>query len=101
MLGMRTRRFPVPMRPLVVVLLGVCLQGSAVPGFQAAQAQTFPRSAWTAIAHGKLTEAESAARAQPSGDVDAIAILGHLAIRKGQYDEAVKLLEPAASQSPV
>lgn len=41
------------------------------------------------------------ARARPAGDVDAAAVLGHLAIRQGRTDEAVKLLEPAASQSPV
>ena len=95
------RRFPVSLRPLAVVLLLVCLQGSGVPGFQASPVQSFPRSAWTAIAHGQLTEAEAAARAQPSGDADAAAILGHLAIRKGQYEEAVKLLEPVVAQAPV
>ncbi len=100
-LGTRARRLPVSMRPLVVVLLAVCLQGSAVPGLQGSAAQSFPRNAWTAIAHGKLTEAETAARAQPAGDADAAAILGHLAIRKGQYAEAVKLLETAAAQAPV
>ncbi|HJR60691.1 MAG TPA: tetratricopeptide repeat protein [Vicinamibacterales bacterium] len=101
--GTRTHRpLPVLMRPLVVVLLGVCLQGSGVPGFQdSAVPREFPRSAWAAIAHGKLSEAESVARAQPADDADAAAILGHLAIRQGRYDEAVKLLEPAAAQSPV
>ncbi|MBA2301110.1 MAG: tetratricopeptide repeat protein [Acidobacteria bacterium] len=94
------RRFSVSMRPLVVVLLGVCLQGSRVPGFQGSTIP-FPRSAWTAIAHGKVADAEALARAQPAGDADAAALLGHLAIRTGRYDEAVKLLEPAATRSPV
>jgi tetratricopeptide (TPR) repeat protein len=86
------------MRPLVVVLLGVCLQGSGTPRSQSAE---FPRSAWTAIGHGRLTEAESQARARPAGDADAAAILGYLAIRHGRYDDAVKILEPAAAQSPL
>jgi hypothetical protein len=73
-------RFPVQMRPLVVVLLAVCLQGSRVPGLQGSSVQEFPRSAWTAIAHGKIADAESLARAQPAGDVDAAAVLGHLAV---------------------
>jgi tetratricopeptide (TPR) repeat protein len=54
-----------------------------------------------AIAHGKLTEAESEARARQAGDADAAAILGHLAIRKGAYEEALKVLEPAAAQMPL
>ena len=93
--------FPLQMRPLVVVLLAVCLQGSKVPGIQGSTVQEFPRTAWTALAHGRITEAESLARARPAGDADAAAVLGHLAIRRGQYDEAVKLLEPAAGESPV
>src|SRR5687767_5141374 len=101
--GSRTRRFPVSMRPLVVVLLGVCLAAtdSSRTSAQQAERQPFPRGAWAAIAHGKAAEAEALARAQPAGDGDAAAILGHLAIRKGRYDEAVKLLELAAAQAPV
>jgi tetratricopeptide (TPR) repeat protein len=89
------------LRPLVVVLLAVCLQGSKGPGVQGSAVQEFPRSAWTAIAHGRIADAESVARAQPAGDADAAAVLGHLAIRRGEYAEAVTLLEPAAAQSPV
>ena len=96
-------RLRAPLRPLVVVLLGVCLAATDFPGTAAQQSerQPFPRSAWTAIGHGKLADAESLARAQPAGDPDAAAVLAHLAVRKGQYDEAVKLLEPAASQAPL
>jgi tetratricopeptide (TPR) repeat protein len=100
--GTRTlRRGPVPMRPLVVVLLFVCLQGAGIPGVQGSALQEFPRSAWTAIGHGQLDLAESLARAQPPGDAEAAGILGHLAIRAGRYDEAVKLLEPAAAAAPL
>src|SRR4029078_8779490 len=35
---------------------------------------------------------------RPAGDVDAAAVLGHLAARAGHNDEAVKLLEPAAAK---
>lgn len=91
------------MRPLVVVLLGVCLaatDGSRTSA-QQSERQSFPQSAWTAIARGKPTEAESLARAQPPGDPDAAAVAGYLAARKGRYEEAVTRLEPAATQAPL
>jgi tetratricopeptide (TPR) repeat protein len=92
------------MRPLVVVLLAACLGlsgGSRSSAQQPAAPQTFPANAWTAIAHGTLTEAETLAKSQPAGDPEAAAVLAHLAIRKGHYDEAVKILEPAAAQAPL
>ena len=59
----------------------------------AAEAAWF-RSARAAIAHGKRTDAESMARARGAGDPAAAAILGRLAIDRGQYDDA--LARPAA-----
>jgi tetratricopeptide (TPR) repeat protein len=99
----KLERFRGSMRPLVVVLVGVCLAATDHSGTAAQQTerQPFPQSAWTAIGHGKLAEAESLARAQPADDAEAAAVLGHLLIRKGQYEEAVKLLEPAASRAPI
>ena len=103
--GTRThRRFTVRMRPLVVILLAVCLcatESSRPAAQQPASPRPFPASAWAAIAHGKLGEAETEARGRGAADPDAVAILGHLAIRKGQYDEAVKILEPAAAHAPL
>ncbi len=103
--GTRThRRFTVRMRPLVVVLLAACLcatDSSRSSAEQPGSARPFPASAWAAIAHGKLAEAETQARGRGGADPDAAAVLGHLAIRKGQYDEAVKLLDPAAAQAPL
>ena len=103
--GTRThRRFTVRMRPLVVILLAVCLcatESSRPAAQQPASPRPFPASAWAAIAHGKLGEAEAEARGRGAADPDAVAILGHLAIRKGQYDEAVKILEPAAAHAPL
>ena len=98
------RLFPVRMRPLVVILLAVCLGATGTSRSSAQQSATpaaFPAGAWAAIAHGKLADAEAQARAREAGDADAAAILGHLAIRKGEYDAAVKLLEPAAAQAPI
>jgi tetratricopeptide (TPR) repeat protein len=100
--GPSTLRRAVPMRPLVVVLVLVCLlQGAGLPGLHGSSLQEFPRSAWTAIGHGRLTEAESLARAQPDGDAEAAGVLGHLAIRAGRYEEAVALLEPVAARAPL
>lgn len=97
------RGLPLRIRPLVVILLGVCLAATdwSRPSAHQSEPPPFPRSAWTAIAQGRITEAESLARARPSDDAEAAAVLGHLAVRKGQYEEAVKLLEPAVAQSPV
>ena len=90
------------MRPLVVLLLGVCLAATDGPRTAAQQSEklTFPQSAWTAIARGRIPDAEALARTQPPGEAEAAAVLGHLAARKGEYDEAVKLLESAAKQAP-
>ena len=101
----RTRmplRLPLSVRPLVVILLAVCLATTDFSRTSAQQtdARPFPANAWAAIAHGKLADAEALARTQPS-DAEAAAILGHLLIRQGQYEEAVTLLEPAAAQAPL
>lgn len=97
------RRLSVRMRPLVVVLLAVCLgaiESSRPFAQQSAPSQPFPASAWAAIAHGQLDDAESQARSRPD-DPEAAAVLAHLAARKGAYADAVKLLEPAAAKSPL
>lgn len=100
--GTRTPgRVPVPVRPLVVVLLFVCLQGSGVPGVQGSALQEFPLSAWIAIAHGEIAQAEALARARPADDAEAAGVLGHLAIREGRYDDAVTILQPAAGRAPL
>jgi len=85
---------------MVVILLAVCLAATDFSRPSAQQReQPFPASAWTAIAHGRASDAEALARAH--GDhPDAAAILGHLAIRRGAFEEAVTLLEPAASRAP-
>jgi tetratricopeptide (TPR) repeat protein len=95
-------RLPGSVRPLVVILLAVCLATTdfSRPSAQQVDARPFPANAWAAIAHGKLADADALARAQP-GDPEAAGILGYLAIRKGLYEEAVKLLEPAAAQAPL
>lgn len=101
--GTRThRRFPVRMRPLVVILVAVCLASTYFyrSSAQQAESQPFPASAWTAIAHGRIDEAAAQARSRPTDDPDAAAILGHLETRRGQYDEAVKRLEPIAAANP-
>src|ERR671912_1266021 len=91
-------------RPMVVMLLGVCLaatDSSRTSAQQSEQQHPFPRSAWAAIAHGRLTEAESLARARAAEDPEAAAVIGHLAARSGKYEEAVKILEPAAAKAPL
>jgi tetratricopeptide (TPR) repeat protein len=94
-----------PMRPAVVLFLSLCA-GTAVTvpshGQQgSATTQPFPASAWRALAHGKRADAERLARARPADDLAAIAILAHLAVDKGQYDEAAAALQPAANRAPL
>jgi cellulose synthase operon protein C len=98
------RSLPVSMRPLVVILLYVCAAAAMSPppfARQPATTEPFPRSAWTAIAHGRSADAEALARARPANDPAAVAVLAHLAIRKGKHDEALALLEPAAAGAPL
>jgi cellulose synthase operon protein C len=91
----------------VVTLLSVValtvLSPMASAGDQAGAAAelAFTKTATAAIAHGKRTDAEAMARARGSGDPAAAAILGRLAIDRGQYDEALALLQPAAARSPL
>lgn len=89
-------------RSCTVILLYVCV-ALTLPPSQARQTATesFPRSAWTAIAHGRAAEAEALARAQPADNPDAIAVFAHLAIQKGKYDEALAMLEPAVARAPL
>jgi tetratricopeptide (TPR) repeat protein len=61
----------------------------------------FFRAARAAIAHGKRGEAEALARARGTGDAAAAAILGRLAVDRGQYDEALAMLQPAAKANPL
>jgi tetratricopeptide (TPR) repeat protein len=94
----------VSMRPLVVILLFVCA-ATASSSFGPSQApppssETFLKRAQRALAHGRFSEAEGLARAQPAGDSDASAILARVVLRRGQFDEARTLLEPAAAASP-
>jgi tetratricopeptide (TPR) repeat protein len=92
------------MRPLVVILLYVCAGAAMSPPRFAGQApstQPFPRSAWSAIAHGRLADAESLARAQPGDDPAAAAVLAHLLVRRGQHDQALALLQPAVGKQPL
>ena len=93
------------LRPAVVLFFSLCVWTAVTPpshGQQpAAAALAFPVSAWRAIAHGKPAEAESLARARPADDPAAIAVLAHLTIDKGRYDDALAMLRPAAQRAPL
>jgi tetratricopeptide (TPR) repeat protein len=99
------RRLSVSMRLLVAVFLYVCAWATFPPAFAdqppvPTEAQEFLKTARRALAHGEAGQAESMARARPGADPAAAAVLGQLAVRRGKYDEAVTLLEPAAAQEP-
>ena len=66
---------------------------------QAAQQtpETFLQATRRALAQGRAAEAESLAKARPANDGDAAAVLARLASSRGQYDQALKLLEAAVT----
>src|SRR5690348_7633304 len=88
------------LRPAVVLLCSVCVLTAVTVRSHGQQPSgaplPFPASAWRAIAHGKPAEAESLARARPVDDPAAVAVLAHLAIDKGHYNDAIAMLQPAA-----
>ena len=60
---------------------------------------TFLQASWRSIAHGQPAEAEAFARARPANDSDAAAVLATIAASRGNYEEALRLLQaPAAAQ---
>ena len=93
------------LRPAVVLFLSLCVWTAVSERSHGQQSAggtlPFPASAWRAIAHGKPAEAESLARARPADDPAATAILAHLAIDKGRYDDAVSMLRPVVSRQPL
>ena len=99
-------RVSVSMRPLVVILLYMCAWATFPPALAdqnsaaATDAQEFLTAARRAIAHGEPADAEALARRRPGADPAAAAVLGQLEMRRGKYDSAVALLEPASAQEP-
>ena len=98
-------RFTLVLPALVVILLAVGAwvmypRASANQTPAPAEGQGFLKSARRAIAHGRISEAESMAKARPGLDSGAAAVLAELAIRRGKYEEAQALLEPAAAKEP-
>jgi cellulose synthase operon protein C len=61
---------------------------------------TFLQAARRAMAHGHPAEAEALAKARPANDSDAAAVLARVAMTTGKYDDALKILQPAAAAQP-
>ncbi len=59
--------------------------------------ETFIQQARRALARGRTAEAEALAKTRPAGDPEAAAVLAQLASSRGRYDEALRLLEGAAT----
>ena len=100
---------PVSARLLAIVSLVVCAGAAAlVLAFtqepsapDLTDPQRFAKAARQAIAQGREREAEAMARSRGATDSAAAAVLGYLAVRHGRYDEAIQILEPAASAEPL
>ena len=67
---------------------------------RSADPQSFAAMTRRAIAHGRPAEAEALAKQRPATDGAAAGVLGQLAAARGQYDEAIAILEPAATREP-
>ena len=93
------------LRPAVILFGSLCVWTAVTARSHGQQASgaplPFPASGWRAIAHGKPTEAESLARARPADDPAAVAILAHLAIDKGKYNDAIAMLRPVVNRVPL
>src|SRR5262245_22967562 len=94
------RRLALGMRPLVAIGLPLCVIAALAAKPQGQPAGNSAGAGWTLIGHGQLAEAEALAKGRPANDADAAAILGHLAIRRGRYQEATAILQPAADRHP-
>jgi tetratricopeptide (TPR) repeat protein len=103
-------RLSASMRLLVVIVLVVCALAAAlaflpgvpsVLGSAGSQPEaSFLDAARRALAHGQTKDAEALARARPANDSDAAAILAQIESGRGNYDGALRLLEPAAAADP-
>ncbi|MGH9309334.1 MAG: tetratricopeptide repeat protein, partial [Vicinamibacterales bacterium] len=72
----------------------------AVQGQPAAEPASFVASGRRSIAHGQLDEAEAQASRRPANDTAAAAIRGQVAVLRGEYQDALAILEPAAALEP-
>ena len=105
---MARRLLPVSTRVAAVIFLVVCAGAAALLyAFSQNPAPLdlndpiqFVKATRQAIAQGRLDDAEAMARTRGADDPGAAAVLGQLAVRRGRYDEALKILEPAASRAP-
>ena len=92
-----------PLRPAVVLFFSLCVWTAVTARSHGQQAPAaplaFPASAWRAIAHGKPSDAENLAQTRPADDPAAVAVLGNLAVRKGRYNDAITMLQPAANRA--
>jgi tetratricopeptide (TPR) repeat protein len=96
---------PAILRPAVAFLLYVCAWATFPPAYAGqnqagGEAQGFAAVARRAIARGRASDAEALAKQRPATDAAAAAVLGQLAASRGRTDEALKILEPAASREP-
>jgi cellulose synthase operon protein C len=64
----------------------------------AASSETFVARARAEIAHGRVADAERLARQRPADDPDRAAVLAQLAVRRGEHDLALQMLESAADR---
>ncbi len=97
------RRTPRHLRQGTAILLYLCAWATFPPAFAGqnpapADPQGFAAAARRAIAVGRAAEAEALARQRGPADPAAAAVLGQLAMKRGQHAAAAAVLEPAAAR---
>ena len=106
----RHRPLPVSIRALLVIALLVCMRLSADSSTSANSIQqnaaaqgpaAFARAAATALAHGRIDDAQKMAAARGATDPEAAAVLARIAVLRGKYREAQATLEPVVAANPL
>jgi cellulose synthase operon protein C len=95
----------VHLRVIVAILLYVCAWATFPPAYAGqspapTDADNFTAAARRALARGRTAEAEAMAKQRPAGDPVAAAVLGEIAMGRGQYDEAMAVLEAGVKRDP-
>jgi tetratricopeptide (TPR) repeat protein len=95
-----------PMRGRRLVSVLCCLAGIAPASAQSVPASVtaHPSAAWhlaeRALAHGQLADAAAIADSLPADDPSGAVIRARIALRRGDFDAAERLLAPAVARQP-
>ena len=85
---------------VLAISLGAPVESPAQTAYSPEDEQQFHEAATTALAHGAFDEAETLAAGRPDDDPSGVALRAQILSRRGRYEEAGRLLLPAAEAHP-